>query len=154
MEEFWQHTLPPIQLFYHVDVISKYCFLWNYVQILVRTLGEFERINFYSSWNHQETIGLLMISGGIEVKGYLRYKIITAQNMSSKRTLRIFLFRRKVMFRSQGIQVFVFLTIQWFAKPVTSWRPLVHETAFLEISFELQLIKSSNLANDGYKQGQ
>ena len=42
--------------------------------------------------------------------------------------LRIFLFRRKVMFRSQDIQVFVFLIIPWFTKSVTSWWVLVHET--------------------------
>ena len=47
--------------------------------------------------------------------------------------LTIFLFRRKVMFRSQDILVFVFLTsfciltIPWFTKSVTSWWALVHE---------------------------
>ena len=34
--------------------------------------------------------------------------------------LRNFLFRTKVMFRSQDIQVLVLLTIPWFAKSVTS----------------------------------
>ena len=34
--------------------------------------------------------------------------------------LRIFLFRRKVILRSQGIQVFVFLTIPRFTKSVMS----------------------------------
>ena len=43
--------------------------------------------------------------------------------------LRIFFFfHRKVMFHSQDIQVFVFLTIPWFNKSVTSWWVLVHET--------------------------
>ena len=32
------------------------------------------------------------------------------------------------MFRSHDIQVFVFLTIPWFNKSVTSWWVLVHET--------------------------
>ena len=32
------------------------------------------------------------------------------------------------MFRSQDTQVFVFLTISWFIKSVTSWRVFVHET--------------------------
>ena len=45
-----------------------------------------------------------------------------------KHRLRIFLFRRKIMFRSQDIQVFVFLTISWFTKSVTSGWVLVHET--------------------------
>ena len=44
-----------------------------------------------------------------------------------KHRLRIFLFYRKIMFCSQDIQVFVFLTIPWFTKSVTS-RVLVHET--------------------------
>ena len=37
-----------------------------------------------------------------------------------KHRLRIFLFRRKIIFRSQDIQVFVFLTIPWFTKSVAS----------------------------------
>ena len=32
------------------------------------------------------------------------------------------------MFRSQDIQVFVFLVIPWFTKSLTSWWVLVHET--------------------------
>ena len=58
------------------------------------------------------------------------------------------------MFRSQDIQVFVFLTIPWFTESVTSrvW-VLRHEYeymrqgAFLNICFEPQLMKSPNLAN-------
>ena len=42
--------------------------------------------------------------------------------------LRIFLFHRKVMFRSQDIQAFVSLTISWFTKSVMSWWVLLHET--------------------------
>ena len=45
------------------------------------------------------------------LRGYLRYKTITFQNVSSNAQVRIFLFHRKVMFRSQDIKVFVFLTI-------------------------------------------
>ena len=44
-----------------------------------------------------------------------------------KHRLRFFLFRRKIMFCSQDIQVFVFLTIPWFTKSVTSRWVLVHE---------------------------
>ena len=64
-----------------------------------------------------------------------------------------FLFRRKVMFLSQDIQVFVFFTIPWFTKSVTSWRVLVHETRcifeyiFWTISHQTRLI-------DRCKQGQ
>ena len=35
------------------------------------------------------------------------------------------------MFRSKDIQVFVFLTIQWFTKYVTSRWVLVHEAWFI-----------------------
>ena len=35
--------------------------------------------------------------------------------------LDFFLFRRKIMFRSQDMQVFVFLVIRRFSKSVTSW---------------------------------
>ena len=53
-------------------------------------------------------------------------KTITSQNLLSvaqvKSSVRrkVMLFRRKVMFRSQDIQVFVFLTIPRFTKSVTS----------------------------------
>ena len=45
------------------------------------------------------------------LKGYLRYKIITSQNVLCEAQIKNFLFRGKIMFRSQDIQVFVFLTI-------------------------------------------
>ena len=35
------------------------------------------------------------------------------------------------MFRSQDIQVFVFLTIPWFTKYVTSRRVLVYEAGYI-----------------------
>ena len=44
--------------------------------------------------------------------------------------LTVFLFRRKVMFRSQDIQVFIFLTIPWLAKSVTWW-VVVPETRYI-----------------------
>ena len=49
--------------------------------------------------------------------------------------LRLSLFRSKVRFHSQYIQVFVFLTIPWFTKSVTSWWVLVQETGFIEYIF-------------------
>ena len=45
-----------------------------------------------------------------------------------KYRLRIFLFRRKIMFLSQYIQVYVFSTIPWFAESLMSQWVLVHET--------------------------
>ena len=56
-----------------------------------------------------------------------RCKMITSQNVPSEARLRIVLFYRKVMFRSRDISVFVFLTIPWFTKSVTSCWLLVHE---------------------------
>ena len=47
----------------------------------------------------------------LSFKGYLRYKTITSQNVPSKVEIKNFLFCRKVMFHSQDVQVFVFLTI-------------------------------------------
>ena len=45
-----------------------------------------------------------------------------------RHSLRICLFRRKVIFHSQDIQVLVFLTIPWFTKFVMSWWVFIHET--------------------------
>ena len=61
-------------------------------------------------------------------KGYLRYKMLTSQNVSSEAQIKIFLFRRKIIFRYQDIQIFVFLTVPWFTKSVRSQWVLVHET--------------------------
>ena len=61
--------------------------------------------------------------------GYLRYKTITFWNVSSEAQVKnFFFFRRKVIFRSQDIQVFLFLTIPRSTKSVTSWWVLIHET--------------------------
>ena len=53
-------------------------------------------------------------------KSYLCYKMILSQNVPSEAQVKNFLFHRKVMFHSQDIQVFLFLTIPWFTKSVTS----------------------------------
>ena len=45
------------------------------------------------------------------IKGYVRYKGYLLKMCHLRHRLRSFSFRRKVMFRSQHIQVFVFLTI-------------------------------------------
>ena len=45
------------------------------------------------------------------VSGYLRYKTITFQNVSSEAQFKNFSFYRKVMLRSQDIQPVLFLTI-------------------------------------------
>ena len=73
-----------------------------------------------------------------------------------RQRLRIFLFCRKVMLRSQDIQVFVFLNILWFFKSVMSWWVLVHETRCI---FLIYLLNHNSLTYqtwsfDRYKQGQ
>ena len=55
---------------------------------------------------------------------------VTSQNVSSEAQANVFLFFRKVVFRSQEIKVFVFLTTSWFTKSVTSWWVL-HETGYI-----------------------
>ena len=52
--------------------------------------------------------------------GYLYYKTIMSQDVSSKAQIKKFLYLRKIMFHSQDIPGFVFLTIKWFTKSVTS----------------------------------
>ena len=54
------------------------------------------------------------------LKGHLRYKTIISQNLSSKAQVNFFLFDQAIIFRSQDIQVFVFLTIRRFTKSATS----------------------------------
>ena len=61
-------------------------------------------------------------------KGYISYKTITSENVSSEAQVNNFLFRREVMYRCQDIQVLIFSTIPWFTKSVTAWWILVHET--------------------------
>ena len=68
---------------------------------------------------------------------------------------RIFLFCREVMFCSIEIQVFVFQTIPWFTKSVTSCSVLVHET----VHFWIYLLDHNSLSHqtspiDRYKQRQ
>ena len=62
--------------------------------------------------------------------------------------LRILLFDRKVIFCSRDIQVFLFLTIPWFTKSVTSWQVLVNEKRCIF------LLTHQALSIDRYKQGQ
>ena len=66
-----------------------------------------------------------------KIKGYFRYKTITTQKVSFEAQVQIFFILSKVMFRSQDIQVFVYLTIPWLTKSVTSRWVLVHETRYI-----------------------
>ena len=47
----------------------------------------------------------------MHVKGYVRYKTITSQNVPSEAQIKNIFISNKIMFRSQDIQVFVFLSI-------------------------------------------
>ena len=50
--------------------------------------------------------------GTTYLEGYLRYKMITPQSVSSEAQVKnFFYFVEKIMFYSQDIQIFVFLTI-------------------------------------------
>ena len=69
-------------------------------------------ITFYKSFNYFRKM--------LHLKGYPLYKTITPQNVLSEAQVRNFLFRGKVMLRSQDIQVFEFLAIPRFSKSVTS----------------------------------
>ena len=48
---------------------------------------------------------------GLVLQCYLPYETITSQNVPSEAQIKNLLFRRKIMFRSQDIQVCLFLTI-------------------------------------------
>ena len=76
--------------------------------------------------------GLNPLSLSINKNWRLKVTSVTKQKLLKmhhlRHRLRIFLFRGKVIFCSQDIQVFVFLTIPRSAKSVTSWWVLVHET--------------------------
>ena len=61
-------------------------------------------------------------------KGYLCYKMIKSQNVSSEAQFKNFFIFRKVILNSQDVQVFVFLTVPWFTKSLLSWWVLVDET--------------------------
>ena len=54
------------------------------------------------------------------LNGMLRNKTMISQNVSSEAQVKFFLFRKKVPFLSQDIQVYAFLTITLFTKSVTS----------------------------------
>ena len=84
------------------------------------------------------------------LKGYLCYKTITSQNVPSEAQIKNFLFQREMIFCSQDIQVFVFLTIPWFTKSVMSQWVLVHKTTLLNQS----TWSCQTWSVDRYNQGQ
>ena len=128
---------------------------WYYSFIIVISL---KNSSFCSKWFYQKSISLvrstplLMNWLGKHSLNIFYEKVtsatkaITCRNvLLSEAQIKIFFLRRKVMFCSQGIQVFAFLTITWFTMSVISrWILLVHKTGYF---FDSQLIKSPDLAN-------
>ena len=65
------------------------------------------------------------------------------------------LFGRNIMFRSQDIQFFLFVTITWFTKSVTSWWVLVHKTRCIcEYFLSHNSLSNQTWSIDRYKRGQ
>ena len=84
-------------------------------------------LSYSKLWSGHKLFPPFFVSGWREFKDYVHYKTIISQNVLFEAQIKNFLFCGKVMFRSQDIQVFVFLTISWFAKSMKSWWVLVHE---------------------------
>ena len=57
--------------------------------------------------------------------------MITSQNVSSEAQVKFFFHFTEVMFHSQDVKVFVFLTIPRFTKSVTSGGALVNEARYI-----------------------
>ena len=83
-------------------------------------------LSYLELWSGHKVFPPLFVSSWRKFKDYVHYKKFLKMSYL-RHKLRIFLFRGKAMFRSQDIQVFVFLTILWFTKSVKSWWVLVHE---------------------------
>ena len=73
-----------------------------------------------------------------------------------RHTLRITLFHRKVMFHYLNTQIFIFLTISWFTKSVTSWLSI---SIWDRVHFWIYLLNHNSLIHqtlsiDRYEQEQ
>ena len=81
-------------------------------------------------------------------------------------SVQIFLSHRKFMFRCYDISIylyiliFIFLTISWTSKSVTSWWELAHGEGFIfeftfgDITFKFSSFCHEDWLNDRYKRGQ
>ena len=103
------------------NMIENEACIWKYVHYNWRNLITTHATNNWIVVNY-------LILFCYWFKDYLHYKTITSQIVPSETQIKNFLFRRKIMFRSQDIQVFVFLTNPWFTKLVMSRWVLAHET--------------------------
>ena len=88
-------------------------------------------------WSGHKPFLPFCVSSWREFEDYVYYKTIISENVLFEAQVKIFfLYCGKVMFRSEDIQFFVFLTISWFTKSVKY------------ISFEPQLSKLPYLTNN------
>ena len=77
------------------------------------------------AWKHDSTqIVITAVIKCLKITSTTKWQLLKICYLRQR--LRIFLFRRKAMFHSQDIQVFVFLATPWFTKSVTPWWVLVN----------------------------
>ena len=85
--------------------------------------------NLWSFDDFRGNSDVLLMSLSLKVTSATKQQLLKMCHLRHR--LRMLLFRRKIMFRSQDIQVFLFLTIPWFTESVTSRWVLVHETSYI-----------------------
>ena len=90
---------------------------------------------------------MILFVSYLNVTSATKWQLLKMRHL--KHRLIMFLFCRKIMFRSQDIQVFVFLTIPHHLPNM--WRHdeylYMRQGTSLNISFEPQLMKSPNMAS-------
>ena len=93
--------------------------------ILSKNYASFSRYSRFCIFNHPMIYQICDVIMSISTwdKVHFWIYLFTYNSRGDQTTL----FYRKIMLRSQDIQDFVFLTIPWFTKSVTSWWVLVHE---------------------------
>ena len=96
----------------------------NSRQISPLMLSKFKRINyFYSSWNHQESIGLPIISEGIEVINSLKGPLSgMEQFLTTESTLKMM--KKKIYFTLKALFLKIFKFLLWLFDSCrkTPWR--------------------------------
>ena len=95
-----------------------YMFSWLFTQHIILCLIVGGGLN-YKFWENNPQVHLKVTSA-------IKQQLLEMCHL--KHGLRIFLFHRKTVFRSEHIQVIAFLTTPWFTKFVMPQWVLVHET--------------------------
>ena len=109
---FWRILTDKI---FKTSCVCLYGFTFHIVQFVI--------INYLLKKTHRTQMCKCALS--LKITSATKWQLLKMCHLRHR--LRIFLFCRKNMFRSQDIQVFVFLTIPWFTKLATSRWVLVHE---------------------------